>query len=63
MAAQRVQIEAKLSAEAKAVLGADWVTLDLIAGFSPRFSKDVNSLSDVNKLITDGLLNFSLPRS
>lgn len=63
MSANRVKIEARLSKEGAEILGSDWVTLDLDRDFSPRFSKDVNSLSDVNKLITDGMLNFSVPRS
>ena len=63
MAANRVKIEARLNAEAAQILGTEWASIDLTAGFSPRFSKDVNSLSDVNKLITDGFLNFSVPRS
>lgn len=63
MAANRVRIEAKLTKEGREILALDWAMLDLDRGFSPRFSKDVNSLSDVNKLITDGMLNFSVPRS
>jgi hypothetical protein len=63
MATQRVKIEARLSTEGAEILGADWVALDLERDFSPRFSKDVNTLSDLNKLITDGMLNFSVPRS
>lgn len=61
--ATRVKIEARVSAEGAQVLGSDWVSIDLEKGFSPRFSKDVNTLSDVNKLITDGMLNFSVPQS
>lgn len=63
MSANRVRIDARLTKEGAEILGSDWVTLDLDRDFSPRFSKDVNSLSDVNKLITDGMLNFSVPRS
>lgn len=63
MAANRTRIEARLTKEGKQILGTDWAALDLERDFSPRFSKDVNTLSDVNKLITDGMLNFSVPRS
>ena len=63
MSANRVKIEARLTPEGRQILGTDWAALDLDRDFSPRFSKDVNSLSDVNKLITDGMLNFSVPRS
>lgn len=59
----RAKIEVRLEREAAQALGREWVTLDLPAGFSPRFSKDVNVLSDVNKLITDGLLPLSVPHS
>jgi hypothetical protein len=58
------QILVKLSAEGSAILGGiGWAALDLPPGFSVRSSKDVNALSDINNLITDGLLSFDVPMS
>ena len=62
-ASNRVKIEARVSEEGTRILGTNWVAIDLEKDFSPRFSKDVNTLSDVNLLITDGMLNFAVPRS
>jgi hypothetical protein len=60
----RTQIKVRLSPEGSAILGGiEWAILDLEPGFSPRLSKDINVLSDVNKLVTDGVLPFSLPFS
>lgn len=62
--ASGTQILVKLTPEGSAILGGDeWAALDLTPGFSPRLSKDVNALNDVNKLITDGMLEFSVPFS
>lgn len=43
--------------------GAAWATLDLSPDFSFRLSKDVQALSDVNEILTDGVLPFSVPYS
>jgi hypothetical protein len=59
----RTKIEVKLTPEGSAILGKEWATLDLPADFSLRGSKDVNSLSDANKLVTDGVISFSVPFS
>lgn len=58
------QIRVRLTPEGSAILGgAVWAVLDLEPGFSPRLSKDVNGLSDVNQLLTDGILSFNVPFS
>jgi len=59
----RTKIEVNLTPEGAAILGKEWATLDLPADFSLRGSKDVNSLSDANKLVTDGIISFSVPFS
>lgn len=62
--ANRTEIIVRLTPEGSAILGGvAWASLDLPPGFSPRLSKDVNALNDVNKLITDGMLEFSVPFS
>jgi hypothetical protein len=64
MADGRTQIRVRLTAEGSAILGGiAWAVLDLAPGFSTRVSKDVNQLSDVNQLLTDGVLSFSVPFS
>lgn len=64
MADSRTQIKAKLTPEGSAILGGlEWAILDLAPNFSPRISKDVNMLSELNKLKTDGFLEFSVPFS
>ena len=56
------KILVKLSKEGSAILGGgSWAALDLPPGFSVRSSKDVNALSDINALITDGVLSFDVP--
>ncbi len=59
----RTKISVRLTPEGVAIVGSAWAVLDLEPGFSPRVSKDVNALSDLNKLITDGILPFSVPFS
>ena len=64
MADNRTEIRVRLTPEGRAILGGDeWAILDLAQGFSTRVSKDVNGLSDVNLLLTDGVLSFSVPYS
>jgi len=58
MSVLRTQIRVKSSQVAQNALGAAWVTLDLTPEFSLRLSKDVQALSDVNSLLTDGILPF-----
>lgn len=52
-----------LAKNAREILGADEATLDSTAGFSINLSKDVESLTDTNKIKTEGVLGFSLPFS
>jgi len=59
----RTQIRVKSSEVAQNALGVAWVTLDLTPEFSLRLSKDVQALNDVNSLLTDGILPFSVPFS
>lgn len=60
----RTQIKVKLTqAGSNALGGIGWATLDLAPDFSNRLSKDVNQLSDINTLLTDGVLPFSVPFS
>lgn len=63
MTALRTQIRVKCSDVAANALGVEWATLDLSPDFSLRMSKDVEALSDVNNLLTDGILPFSVPFS
>lgn len=63
MADNRTEIRVRLTPEGRAILGLDWAILDLTPGFSTRVSKDVNGLSDLNFLLTDGVLAFSVPFS
>lgn len=63
MADNRTEIRVRLAQEGRAILGLDWAILDLSPGFSTRVSKDVNGLSDINSLLTDGVLAFSVPFS
>lgn len=54
----------KLTPEASNALGGvSWVVLDLSPDFSFRLSKDVQALSDVNEILTDGVLPFNVPYS
>lgn len=59
----RTKIQVKCSDVARNALGVDWATLDLTPEFSLRLSKDVETLSDVNELLTVGILPFSVPFS
>ena len=43
--------------------GATEAVLDLPPGFSHRFSKDVERLSDIGKITAEGVLSFNLPFS
>lgn len=43
--------------------GIGWATLDLAPDFSFRLSKDVQALTDVNEILTDSVLPFSVPFS
>ena len=63
--AQRTHIRVKLTPEGQNILGTTegWAVLDLDPGFSTRVSKDVNKLSDINTLNTDGVLSDTVPFS
>jgi len=62
--ASSVKIEIRLTPEGSALLGGTlWASLDLDPGFSPRVSKDVQQLSDINEILTEGVLSFSVPFS
>ena len=63
MSQNNIKISVRMSAEGEAITGSAWAVLDLKPGFSLRTSKDVNALSDVDQLITDGVLPFSVPFS
>lgn len=63
MSVLRTQIRVKCSDVAANALGVAWATLDLTPEFSLRLSKDVQALNDVNSLLTDGILPFSVPFS
>lgn len=63
MSQNRTKIRLKLTVEARAVLGTEWVALDLPADFSFRLSKNVEELSDVNEINTEAVLPFSVPFS
>lgn len=57
------EIEILLTPEAKAVLDVDWVTLDLRPGFSLREFKDLEGLTDINQILPEAVLGFSVPFS
>lgn len=59
----RTKIQVKCTDVARNALSVDWAVLDLTPEFSLRLSKDVQALSDVNNLLTDGVLPFSVPFS
>lgn len=63
MSVLRTQIRVKCSDVAANALGVEWAVLDATPEFSLRLSKDVQALSDVNSLLTDGILPFSVPFS
>lgn len=63
MSVLRTKIRVKCSDVAMNSLGNSWATLDLTPEFSLRLSKDVEALTDVNNLLTDGILPFSVPFS
>ena len=63
MSQNSIKISVRMSAEGEAITGSAWSALDLNPDFSLRISKDVNALSDVDQLITDGVLPFSVPFS
>ena len=63
MSSSRTQIRVKCNEVAQNALGVDWAVLDVTPEFSLRLSKDVEALSDVNQLLTDGILPFSVPFS
>lgn len=64
MAGSRTNIRLRLTPEGSNALGgAEWATLDLAPDFSFRLSKDVESLSDVNVITTEGVLPFTVPFS
>lgn len=64
MAGSRTNIRLRLTPEGSNALGGiGWATLDLSPDFSFRLSKDVESLSDVNVITTEGVLPFSVPFS
>lgn len=63
MSVLRTQIRVKCSDVAVNALGVEWATLDLTPEFSLRLSKDVETLTDVNELLTEGVLPFSVPFS
>lgn len=63
MSVLRTQIRVKCSDVARNALATEWAVLDLTPEFSLRLSKDVEALSDVNNLLTDGVLPFSVPFS
>lgn len=59
-----IKIMVRLTQQGAAILGGDaWATLDLPPGFAARMSKDINLLSDVNQLVSDGILAMSVPYS
>lgn len=63
MAAQ-TKVYVRLTPEGRNVLGGiEWAVLDLNDGFSTRKSKDVQALSDVNEILTEGILSVSFPFS
>lgn len=62
--ASSVKIEVRLGPEGNTLLGGiNWAVLDLEPDFSPRLFKDVQQLSDINEVLTEGLLAFSVPFS
>ena len=63
MSVLRTQIRVKCSDVAAGALAVDWAALDLDPDFSLRMSKDVEALSDINNILTDGVLPFSVPFS
>mgnify|MGYP003396634063 FL=1 len=63
MSVLRTQIRVKCSDVAANALLTDWAVIDLTPEFSLRLSKDVEALTDVNELLTDGILPFSVPFS
>ena len=63
MSVIRTQIRVKCSDVAANALLTDWAVIDLTPEFSLRLSKDVEALTDVNELLTDGILPFSVPFS
>ena len=63
MSVFRTQIRVKCSDVAANALLTDWAVIDLTPEFSLRLSKDVEALTDVNELLTDGILPFSVPFS
>lgn len=63
MSVLRTQIRVKCNEVAVNALGVEWATLDLTPEFTLRLSKDVETLTDVNELLTEGVLPFSVPFS
>lgn len=63
MSVLRTQIKVKCSEVAADALGTEWAVLDLTPNFSLRLSKDVAAMNDVNTILTDGILPFTVPFS
>lgn len=57
------QIEVKLTAAGRNILGVEWAVLDLPADFSFQMTKDVLYLNDVNKFQTESVLAFEIDQT
>lgn len=55
------KIIVKATPQARAALGVEWSALELPDGFSLRYYKDAEGLTDVNELLLDSALPFNVP--